>query len=336
MTDRDRARGTGLRAFAERVFDETTFERVILPALADLQHECARPAGSAAGHRLICWRAYWSVWKTFGVCLATDAVHDPHGVTGTIARRTLACLAGLVPVSVVPTLATEILSPRALTAAEAFKATALLVPQALIATLPAAFFFALVLYRPDERPRGARVIPSLVIGTLACTLLIGILSGIVVPKANDAYRSLVFETVERRARNDALPLPPPPVKGLSEMTWWELNEQIAHPRDSQAEALARARRSEKLAFVSLVPVLALLGYALSHCGRTRGAMFAVALAIQTLYYACLGLAVSNFAPPYLYGPWAVNFAFLLLALWLLRPFSRVSRRDTESRPRSAC
>jgi hypothetical protein len=56
-------------------------------------------------------------------------------------------------------------------------------------------------------------------------------------------------------------------------------------------------------------------------------MFAVALALQTLYYVCFSLAVTNFAGPYLHGPWMVNAAFLVLALWLLRPASLSPQRQ---------
>ena len=320
--------GSRLRTIAARVFDRATLDRVILPAIADLQHECSAPARNGLSRRLICWRAYWSVWKAFGICLIADGVRNPHGVSRTIALRTAACLLGLVPVLVVPGLIEMVFSagppftmafsahPR-FTIVEALKATVLLLPQALLASLPAAFFFSLALYRKDNRPEGAAVIPSVIAGTLTCVMLVSLLSALVVPKANDAYRSLVFEALQRRTQDSALP--PLPAPGLSEMTWWELSEQIAPANDSSAQSRARARLQERLAFVALVPVLALLGYGLSNRGRSRRGMFAVALALQTLYYAGFGLAIANFARPYLHGPWMVNAAFLLLALWLLRP-----------------
>ena len=300
--------GSRLRTIAARVFHRTTFDRVILPAIADLQHECSAPARNGLSRRLICWRAYWSVWKTFVICLIADGVRNPHGVSGMIARRTAVCLAALVPVLIVPGLIEMVFSggppftmafsahPR-FTIVEALKATVLLLPQALLAWLPAAFFFSLAMYRKDDRPEGAAVIPSVIAGTLTCVMLVSLLSALVVPKANDAYRSLVFEALQRRTQDYALPRPAEPVSGMSEMT-------------------------PHFAFVGLVPVLALLGYGLSNRGRSRRAMFAVALVIQTFYYACFSLGVANFGKPYLHGPWMVNAAFLVLALWLLRPPTR--------------
>ena len=45
MTKESRLPGLWLRQLAERVFDRERLERVVLPALADLQHECGDSAG---------------------------------------------------------------------------------------------------------------------------------------------------------------------------------------------------------------------------------------------------------------------------------------------------
>jgi hypothetical protein len=103
---------------------------------------------------------------------------------------------------------------------EALKTTVLLLPQALLACLTAAFFFSLVLYCRDERPAGATVVPSLIAGTLLCVILASLLSAVVGPRANEAYRSLVFETLERRAGVYAPASPVEPARGASEMTWF--------------------------------------------------------------------------------------------------------------------
>ena len=44
MTKESRLPGLWLRQLAERVFDRERLERVVLPALADLQHECGDSA----------------------------------------------------------------------------------------------------------------------------------------------------------------------------------------------------------------------------------------------------------------------------------------------------
>ena len=59
-----------------------TVERVLRPAIADLQHECKdreAPANAASGVRsssrlAIRVRGYWGLWKTLAICFAGDAV----------------------------------------------------------------------------------------------------------------------------------------------------------------------------------------------------------------------------------------------------------------------
>jgi hypothetical protein len=84
MSDQHRTRGTWLRLLAECMFDRSTLERVISPALADLQHECATSAGGASRQWIWC-RAYWGVWKTLGVCLMDATLRDPSPLD--VARR---------------------------------------------------------------------------------------------------------------------------------------------------------------------------------------------------------------------------------------------------------
>ncbi len=68
-------KGTWLRRFAESAFDRPTLERVILPALADLQHEA--DAHSDDPHGLVVLRAYRDVWKTMLICMVTRRFGDP-------------------------------------------------------------------------------------------------------------------------------------------------------------------------------------------------------------------------------------------------------------------
>jgi putative ABC transport system permease protein len=68
--------GTWLRRFAESAFDRATLERVIFPALADLQHEAGTPSGRR--HALTVLRAYSAVWKTLLICMVTRQFRDPN------------------------------------------------------------------------------------------------------------------------------------------------------------------------------------------------------------------------------------------------------------------
>ena len=75
MTNSDRVPGTWLRRFAERTFDRETLDRVILPALDDVQHECTTAPGPTLAERFVRVRTYWGFWKAIGLCLLTDAGH---------------------------------------------------------------------------------------------------------------------------------------------------------------------------------------------------------------------------------------------------------------------
>jgi hypothetical protein len=317
MTDQDRARGTWLRLLAERMFDRSTLERVILPALADLQHECATSARSAS-RQLIWWRAYWAVWKTIGICLVDEMMRDPHGTGRAIRSETLAFLT-IIALMIFTSIVVGLIFPfgRQFGIQRALRAAVFLLPQALSVALPAAFFFALALFRDEEQP-GVPILPSLLAGSLACTLAVSILSGIVVPSANDAYRVLVFESVQGATRDADRFFLVSPRKGPSEMTWWELNDYVAHAPSSRDAARARARRWERFAFVGLVPVLALLGRGLSNRWRSPRVTFAAALTMLIVYYVCFSIGAAGFAKPVINGPWTVNGIFLIVALGLWR------------------
>jgi hypothetical protein len=48
--------------------DRSTFEGVIVPALADLEHECDAADGDRWKRRLVYWRAYWGLVKAVALC----------------------------------------------------------------------------------------------------------------------------------------------------------------------------------------------------------------------------------------------------------------------------
>jgi hypothetical protein len=317
MSHQHRTRGTWFRLLAECMFDRSTLERVISPALADLQHECATSAGGASRQWIWC-RAYWGVWKTLGVCLMDAMLRDPHGTGRAIRGETLVFLTIIalmiftpIVVGVIFPLGTQFGIQRALMAA------VFLLPQALSASLPAAFFLALALYRDEEQP-GVPIVPSLLSGSLACMLAVSVLSGIVVPSANDAYRVLVLESVQAGTRDADRFFLVSPQKGPSEMTWWELNDYVTHAPSTREAARARARRWERFAFVGLVPVLALLGRGLSNRWRSPRVTFAAALTMLIAYYVCFSIGAAGFAKPVVNGPWTVNGIFLIVALGLWR------------------
>jgi Lipopolysaccharide export system permease LptF/LptG len=322
--------GRTLLRVAEQILDPETIERVLLPAVADLQHECSDTCGGAASSacsqsRLsIRVRAYWGLWKTLAICLAGDAVRDREGHALSLGTRTL-LFVGLLLVLVIAAQSPTWFLTFAREHGEwpAIKAALLLLPSTLTVVLPPAFFLAVAMFRT----RGASMpalIPATTAGALACAaaLFIGVM--FVVPPINQSFRTFVFATLE-----PPNPDAPPRVlrKGLPELTWTELNAQIREPASRRQEDLARAHREQRFALIASVFVLSLLALSVASRWRSHATTFGVSLVLLILYGGCFALAsqMDRGGAPSAYGVWTVNGAFAILGLRLLR--SRSEWRD---------
>ncbi len=321
MTNGDRVPGTRLRRFAERTFDRETLDRVILPALADLQHESSAAESGRLWRQLTSLRAYWGIWKTIGWCLVGDAVRDREGTTASLGRRTIVFLPMLVAVLMAPSAWWMFGFASKHGARPALTAGAFLIPASLLVALPAAFFLAVAMYRARADQPSTRLLPSALAGSVACAVVVLALLMVVVPASNQAFRSLVFQTF-----NLSLPDAPrgPLRKGLPEMTWLELNEHIRHAPSNRQADLARAHRQQRFAFVGSVFVLGLLGLGVAGRWRSRVVTLGAALALLAVYGVCFGLGagLNNGGYPSTYGVWTANGAFFVIGLRLLR-----SRRE---------
>jgi hypothetical protein len=151
--------GAWLRRFAERTFDRETLERVLLPAIADLQHECGE--GPSSWFSRV--RAYWGLWKTMALCVLYDAA--------SVARPTVASLgirmAIIFPIVMCAAMiaAFDSASDRAATPLQFALAMA---PQMIVLAVPVAYFFAVVM-EPASNPR--RLLPAVLATSVACTLM---------------------------------------------------------------------------------------------------------------------------------------------------------------------
>ena len=309
-----RVPGARLRRFAERTFDRQTLDRVVQPAIADLQHECV---GGAAFVRA---RAYVGVWKTFCVCLVGDAVRDRQGWTRSIAARTVLYLLLLAGLILLPGIGWWRSFADAHGRSTAAAAAAFFLPATLVMALPMAFFLAIALRRSDDGPRLVGLIPATIAAATACAVVI--LCGVMffVPYTNQVYREVVFNALSPSIDNAPRVLS----KGLPEMNWVELNEHIRYAPSSRQEALARAHRQLRFAMSASAFVLAMLGLGLTRRWRSRTATAAAALVVLLVYgtFLFLGHEIDGGGYPSAYSVWAANLAFALAGLRLLR-----SRRD---------
>jgi lipopolysaccharide export LptBFGC system permease protein LptF len=317
MTENVRRAGRHLRGFAERTFDRETVENVILPALADLQHESAGSDGGTVRRFARSIRAYWGFWKTMGMCAIGDVAHNKDRISTSLGGRTLIFLSIVVALLMLENASWMLSFGPTHGTGSTITAGALLLPSTIVLALPAAFFFAVAMFRPSAGIPSTRLRPSAVVGSIACAGITFALMMAIVPTTNQAYREHVFEAIKRTDVNAARG---PLRKGFNEMTLPELNEHIRHASSSRQADLARANRDQRFAFVGTVFVLALLGLALAGRWRSRVATLVAALAIFVTFSVCFGFGASlnTYGYPAAYGAWTANGAFLVFALRLLR------------------
>jgi hypothetical protein len=312
MTRKDRVPGAWLRRFAERTFDRGTNDRVILPALADLQHESSGSEDGQLRRLARSVRAYWGLWKTIGLCAIGDVALNREQIASSLSGRTLGFFLIASAVLMLPNVAWMLSFGSTYGAGTALTAGAFLLPSNVLVALPVAFFFALAMFPARVDVPSSRLIPSAVVGSVICGAVVLVLLMVVVPIANQAYRTHVFAAFQRNVTDGPHVL----LKGLAEMTLPELKDHLHY----------------HFAFVGTVFVLCLLGLALAGRWRSRLATFGVALAILVLYGLCFGFGagLNKYGYPVAYGTWTANGAFFVFALRLLRSQTGIATLNAES------
>jgi hypothetical protein len=167
MTNNTDVPGAWLRRFAERTFDPETLDRVLLPAIADLQHECGD--GSASWISRV--RAYWGLWKTIALCVLRDAASAARPTVASVTTRTAVIFPIVMAAAMIAAFDSAV--ERALTPVQFVLA---MTPQMIAIALPVAYFFAVVL-EPASNPR--RLLPAIFATSVVCTLLMLTLSTLV-------------------------------------------------------------------------------------------------------------------------------------------------------------
>jgi hypothetical protein len=313
MSDLTPVRGARLRRLAERTLHPTTIETVVLPALADLQHECASASTST---RL---RAYWGVWKAMGICVFVDAIHDRERQTASLGARTLLFLALLVVLITLPTVSSMMSFGARVGLLPALTAGALMLPSNIALALPCALFLALALHRCSSPQPVTRLVPSAILGAVTCGALFVVMISSVIPAGNQMYREYVFAQLQADGVTATLN------KGLAEMTWSELNDRIRHAPSNREEQRARFHRQGRVAMVAAVFVLATLGLSLAGLCRSRAVSAVVASVLLVSFGICFTQGWNHERFPEYWG-WGANVAFLTLGVSGLR-----ARKDWSAR-----
>ncbi len=300
-----------LRRFAERTFDRQTLERVIFPALADVEFECADDAGTS---RLVRWRAYWGLWKAIALCLLTDWGRNARPLAEGVVTRMTVIFPIVIGVVMVPALNAAWARP--LVPGRPFLLMSL--AQAFLFALPIAFFFAVALERHARSLR--QLLPAVFAMSLTCTLVTMTVTLSVVPRANQVYRKAVHEQLKAPADPalDSL--------GSGEWTFTELVRKARSETPERERSAARHALGMRLATSTLPIVLGFL--ALGIAGYPW--MHSLFLGMWVLMFYVAGLraaAVSPFQGPSVRGIWVVNAVFVLVGLSMV--WFRPSPADAE-------
>lgn len=308
MNDRP-SPGSGLRRFAERTFDRETLDRVVLPAIADLQHECAE--GAAPRVRL---RAYVGVWKAMAICSLAAAYQDARPTLGNVTRRMAVIL---------PLIMAGILLPPLMSVRPSTEPWGLLLwmslPQAFAAALLVAYYFAVTLEQWPTSPR--RLLPAICATSAICTVIMLLLTMTVVPRSNQIYRVSIAERLG--ADHGAATAP-----GPSE---WSLTDLISRASGTSPDRdAARQQISGRLAAATLPIMIGFVALGISGF-RFKIALFSGVWVLMLYFAALRSAAPSSYRPPTVESVWLVNALFTLGGLWLIWLRPRPDDSGSESR-----
>jgi lipopolysaccharide export LptBFGC system permease protein LptF len=307
--------GTRLRAFAARLLDPATMERLIDPAIADLQHE--HDDAIRRGHvwRGQCIRVagYAAFWKLAMIAATRDALLDRTADDDRAVGRTV--VFSLVAVLALTAL---LMSPNfshfgRFGTDTTIRLVLYLVPQALAIALPLGLVFGVILGLRN-RASTPHVKWTIVLLGLGCSVAAFVIVGWLMPEANQAFRELI---AGRRV-----------LRGLNELTLSQLARRdpgwLAGGDFTSRRLSFEFHFRVALAFASLALALCSLGLATNLERKKRGMLTTglAGLAISFAYYALLygarrAESVGVWLPPIVLG-WLPNLVVLAAALLLMR------------------
>jgi Lipopolysaccharide export system permease LptF/LptG len=312
--------GRTLHLFAVHICSDKTLERVVQPAIADLQKEYAG-AGSASRRVWALLAGYVAILKVMALCAVSVSGTSPDD-WGAIVRTMMWSLALIVAVSgllMLPPLAQfpEVrLSSLFLVA---------LIPQAVPLAIPIGFTFGIAFGLAGRAVTRDMVKVVLLVGCVASIASFVTLAW-VMPSANQAYRESVAQALGHSGQL---------MKSASEMTLSELDREAAI-----ATAVRNPRRADDYAwsfhlrFALSAASVVLAAFLFATAGRgaaLRGLLaFAVCVGYWALIYIGQGFAVysplaptvARTVPPFI-GAWLPNIVIGAFAIFVAS--SRSSR-----------
>lgn len=332
MSDvRDRLPGDRLRKLLARVVSVRVLDEVVIPALADLQHERAQAHQASAWRRaLVSLRGYVGIWSALALCLATWPARSLRRdwlaaeAAGPQLLRTLAPRACAFGLGFTLLIGTQGPYREAAATRDPWSAL-LLLPSVLTVVVPLALFFGLVLALGRLRTRsrvlaGTRSLGAVLGLSMAAALLTFGLGGWVTPEANQSFRERVAaRLLGRRGTEGAISIP----KGARELTLGELlARRRAAPESGGATLALDVEWHKKWAIPATCLVFGPLALGLAGLPNRRRLPSAVAVACMATFAAWGALRFGEQAAlSGRIGPlpviWTGNVLLALLACWLI-------------------
>ena len=298
--------GRTLHRLAALICAARSLERIVEPAIADLQKEYANAAANRAAWVLL--RGYVAVFRVVAICaldVSDTSNDDRHAVIRTLGWA-LSFTIVIAILLIIPPLLDH---PGAM---KGWYAAMTVVPQALPLAIPIGLAFAIAF------GLSARVTMSsakvMLLAAFAASLLSFATLAWALPAGNQAWQEMTFKALRARGYDGPVSLQ----KGLSEMTFAELR------RDTEdAVSLGDSRRARRLAwafhlrFAIAASTLALAGFLLAapidrHLFRVLLA-FSVCVSYWVLMFTGELALRRHYLPP-MAGAWLPNIVFASLAL----------------------
>jgi hypothetical protein len=306
--------GDRLRAFAARFCSAETMARLIDPVIADLQaeHSQALRHGRLWRSRWVRLAGYIAFAKVFVIC-EWSSVRDAHQL-----NRVVGFSLGAVALVTAVMIAIPYYNQHTYPDLQVnrWQAMIFLLPQALAVSVPIGITMGLAMGLAKQR-MSARL--TVVVAAMAFVCSIGSLAnlGWLVPSANQAFRTAVFQRVSQS----------PPLKGDNELTLPELGRRMARsgtfPVDSNGldeftrlQVAYHVRWAFAFATFSLALfMLSLLAWTGKRWAVGCGVVVAIFGYYVLLYVSRLFALSHDLAPPV--ALWLPNFVFTLLSAALI-------------------
>jgi hypothetical protein len=300
--------GRALHWCAARICCSSTLERVVEPAIADLQKEYAEAAGTGSVKRA--WtlvRGYFAILEVIamGVFGVSDATDDDRQAIARIIAWAFALTTIFIVVLILPplySLGGDV---------GGWSAAATLVPQAVPLAIPCGVVFGLALGLRGRAHTGSA--KMLLIGALAASVVSFAVLAWGMPAANQAFREIAFRQLKAPGYEGPVTLQ----KGHNEMTFTELRREIEVLSAAGSRQAREAAFSFHLRFSLAAATLALASLLLAVRTKQRELRLLIAvgscLAYWMLLYAGDAASLRGYMTPPM-GAWLPNVTLIASAL----------------------